>query len=515
MSLHGLRVFPARNTMAAALDLISADTLLAKPPAEDGNHAARARIGPGPISLLIAILLAISSVLPAHAQYSGKVTKKSESTPDLRAIAILEWTGDEGKPKASRLVPILVYDASQSTDHQLQDAGIYLSRPVPMALSGSVIYELQKNGKPLGLYEVLNAGKEQGSWVGHGSWKPLPAAKPKPSAQQLAQIPIEDTNSDRPVLHRKKHAGDISKSTPSSPGAGSTSSGPAPDPDRPTLHKKTSSSDDSASSGSDTSSDPDRPKLKKNNKKQTDVAHVDSLPEVTDTERPRLMRGKPTSDNLVVAPTLVGLPAEMNQTVAVSDAKTRNEHVWNYTWANPEDENKMKTALEEIARQELGIATPTPAATPAASTSRRSTARKKVKIAPAIPDIAIPGPAPLAEERFHVFELAYGSGATLVLTARTDAPLAQQRYVTLIAKPNLYGNVLVLFKQVTDNAHLDVKPRMQFIDAVDALADNRGELLFELRGRSQRQFALYRVLHGQAQQIFITGSGEIAVGSSE
>jgi hypothetical protein len=86
--------------------------------------------------------------------------------------------------------------------------------------------------------------------------------------------------------------------------------------------------------------------------------------------------------------------------------------------------------------------------------------------------------------------------------------LAQQKFVTLIAQPDLYGNVLVLKKSVTDGAHLDEKPRMRLIDAVDAMADNRGELLFELRGATERQFALYRVLRGQAEPLFVGGSGQ-------
>ena len=115
------------------------------------------------------------------------------------------------------------------------------------------------------------------------------------------------------------------------------------------------------------------------------------------------------------------------------------------------------------------------------------------------------------DEKFRVFELAYGSGATMVLSARTDAPAAQQKFVTIIAQPDLYGNPLVLLKNVTDNAHLDETPRMRLVDAVDALADNRGELLFELRGATQRQFALYRVLRGTAEKIFVTGGGEYGV----
>jgi hypothetical protein len=165
----------------------------------------------------------------------------------------------------------------------------------------------------------------------------------------------------------------------------------------------------------------------------------------------------------------------------------------------------MKSALEAIARDALGL---NPPATPARPAARRTTTRKTAKPTPPPPP-----PATLQGEEFRAFELAYGSGATLVLTAHTDGPPAQQKFVTLVAQPDLYGNVLVLKKNVTDAAHLDDTPRMRLIDAVDAMADNRGELLFELRGTTQRQFALYRILRGQAEQLFVTGGGVFATAS--
>jgi hypothetical protein len=122
---------------------------------------------------------------------------------------------------------------------------------------------------------------------------------------------------------------------------------------------------------------------------------------------------------------------------------------------------------------------------------------------------------PLEGEQFRVFELAYGSGATMVLAAHTEGPFAGQKFVTLIAQPDLYGNVQVLLKSVTDGAHLDDTPRMRLVDAVDAMADNRGELLFELRGSTQRQFALYRVLRGQAERLFMGGGGAYGIESRE
>jgi hypothetical protein len=206
----------------------------------------------------------------------------------------------------------------------------------------------------------------------------------------------------------------------------------------------------------------------------------------------------------------MGMPPEMEQTVAVSDKKNVPEHEWNYIWANPDDEAKMKSALEEIARDALGLNPPPPPAPAPAKTA----AHKKAKPAP---QVVPPPPAPLLDEQFRVFGLTYGSNATLVLSARTDtAPnsdSSQQKFVTLIAQPDLYGTAQVLLKNVTDGAHLDTTPRIRLIDAVDALADNRGELLFELRGATQRQFALYRILRGQAEMLFVTGGAEFGAAS--
>ncbi|MGD0903163.1 MAG: hypothetical protein ABR924_09505 [Terracidiphilus sp.] len=505
--------------------------------------------------LAAACLLA---ALPALAQYPGQVTKTSKDTPELRAIAVLEWTGEAGKPKTSRLVPVAVLDGGK-----LQDGGIYLARPQPLALAGEVEYELEQDGRPIGLFDIKNSGQEQGSWVGYGTWKPMPAARPKPAARELARTEIDDdAQSDQPVLHRKHHADEEPAGGAGSGGSGGGSSGSdsdsggqaqATDPDRPTLHKKPSSDSTgdagsstgtgSASSGatpastnssqtSDTSPDPDRPTLHKRassdssgsgsgtaasapdadrptlkkKKQPEDVGHVDSLPDVTDPDRPRLKRGKSNGGNLDVVPSLMGLPPDMRQAVAVSDARSRPEHPWEFAWANPDDEAAMKSALEGIARDALGLNPPPPKTTPRRTTTQ--TARKSAHPTP-------PPPAALEDEQFRVFELAYGAGATMVLTAHTGGPFALQKFVTLIAQPDLYGNVLVLLKNVTDGAHLDDTPRMKLVDAVDAMADNRGELLFELRGQTQRQFALYRVLRGQAEKLFVSGGGEFGSASSE
>ncbi len=525
----------------------------------------------------------------ALAQYPGRVVKTTKPDSVLRSIAVLEWTGEAGKPSASRLVPVAVFDGEQ-----LNDGTIYLNRPEPLALQNGVEYELQQAGKPMGLFDVFAAGESQGAWRGFGAWKPYSEAKIKSDqafnqSSLYAQVDIKDD--DKPVLKRKHPKGtdgddpkpkaDAKPSTGTSAdsGATKTSSTADDDPDRPKLKRKASSSGDSASTSSSDSSnsgssgsassstttstpaadadpdrpvlkrkssssdsgtttasgsgagtgaaDPDRPTIRRTRKNLADAGMMETSTSSPDPDRPRLMRGKPTNLGVTEAPRLMGSPPAMEQVVAVSDASNRAEHPWKYSWANPDDELKMKSALEDMARTAMGLdaaAAPAAAAgkpapkatvpkTAVPKTGARRTAVKK-KAAPAV--VAAPVQVALEDEKFHVFELTYGSSATMVLTA--SAPItttlgadgvmkaAPQKFVTLIAQPDLYGGVLVVFKSVTDSAHLDETPRMRLVDAVDAEGDNRGELLFELRGASQRQFALYRVLRGSAEQLFATVS---------
>lgn len=485
-------------------------------------HFAR-RMFMGSTALACAAFLASLAI----AQYPGQVKQnQNQKNQTVRAVGVLEWTGDRTNPKASRLVPVVLYDGEK-----LQDAGIYMARPAPMALESEVEYELKVNGKTTGLYVINSAGQVQGSWIGFGAWKPLPG--PKPPAR-VAKIDSDrdawgNQNDDKPVLHRKQHGDE------KSPGKGSSDSGasaPAADPDRPTLHKKTSSND-SANSGSNPAPDPDRPTLHKEPKsdsagasapppdpnrprlarkddkpatfdQQYDLGNVESVKAVSDPNRPRLTRGKPENQGGAVLPTLVGLPPDMDQMVAVSDAQNRPEHVWSYQWANPADEAAMKAAMEDMARAALGLNAPH-ADPPEAPKEKKTSATAHRKATPPPP----PPPAPLLDEQFRVFELAYGSGATMVLTARTEGEGAKQKFITLICQPNIYGKATVLFKSVTDASRLDDTPRMRLIDAVDVMADNRGELLFELRGATQREFALYRVVRGQVTKLFVSGPSSI------
>ena len=416
-----------------------------------------------PAAGLAAALVATIS-LPAAAQYAGKVPEQNKTKgSDLRAVAVLEWTGDPGHPKASRLVPITLWDGQE-----LQDASIYMAQPEPLALQSQVEYKLKKDGKTIGYYDVSSAGQSQGTWVGFGSWKPLSKPKRAQAPKEVADFGGDDNGP--PVLHRA-HRSDDSSGNASAPA-------PAPDPDRPTLKQP-----------------PKNTKPPAAEQPQSDVAYSQPIANLPDPDRPHLFHGKASGVGAPVLPTLAGLPPDMQQTVAVSDAESHPDHVWTYSWPSPDDEAKMKSDLEDAARKALA---PPPPPAPAETPTRRAAPRRRTKAA-AVP----PPPLPLENEQFRVFQLTYGGPATMVFSAHTQgASDAQVKFITLIAQPDLYGNVMVLFKHITSAGALDDDPAMRLIDPVDAMDDNRGELLFELRGATQREFALYRVVNGQVQKLF-------------
>lgn len=422
---------------------------------------------------LAAAVLAIAASVPAAAQYAGKVPEQSKTNaPELRAVAVLEWTGDPGHPKASRLVPITLWNGEQ-----LQDASIYMAQPEPLALQSDVEYKLKDKGKTIGYYDVERAGQSQGSWVGFGTWKPLTPPKPAEAPKQVAKI--EGDDSGRPILHRASHADDS--------GAKTGASAPPPDPDRPRLAEPAKKKDAAENP-------------------HNEVAYSQPIANLPDPDRPHLFHGKASDAGTPVLPTLAGLPPDMHQTIAVSETGDHPDHIWTYSWASPEEEAKMRSEMEAMARKALA-----PAAPPAKPQPEHHPGASHRRARAAVPPTPLPTQIPLEDEQFHVFQLTYGGPATMIFSAHTAGGGAQEKFVTLIGQPDIYGNVMVLFKHITSADNLDSDPAMRLIDPVDALGDNRGDLLFELRGATRREFALYRVVNGRMQKLFTSLPESVAL----
>jgi hypothetical protein len=382
--------------------------------------------------------------------------------------------------KASRLIPLAVWDGTH-----LQPGSLYLAQPAPLAVLSGTQYELEVAGRPKGLFNIKNAESLAGLWIGVGSYE-APAQVQRAKLQPAKVMPyvVGETDPSKPhFAHRPPDE---------QPQAQKAAGAPSVDPDRPTLHERPQSNDAPAS-GTAEDNDPDRPTFHRRADAMAKTAAGDTQSSV-DPDRPRLEYSSPEEQEKLDKPdALSGIPAEMNQMVGVSDPRATDSESWNFSWSNPDDAAKMKADLEAVAEQALAPPPSTPPV-PAKTSIAHHSARAKKPVAPQAPM--------LTDEEFKVFSLSFGGGAAMVLSARTTS--SPVKYVTIIAQPDFYGKAQVLLKHVTSDGDLDVTPKMRLIDAVDARGDGTADLLFELRGRTFRQFALYRIAGGQATQDFIT-----------
>ncbi len=557
-----------------------------------------------PHRVFLAVLLVTSS--STWAPILAQMHKVSKPEQVVRAVGVYEWTGDFAKPTASRLIPVSLF-----IEGKLEDAGVYIARPVPFALLSGNVYELQDAGIDKGFLDLAYAKHLQATtstgdlayddgWFGYGTVKPLSAPRRTTSAlkqsktlpvltssndssrphlttktggdststsstDQSKPAPKPDTTStstsstndpDRPTMKRRspdtdsttsstgtttasgstpaddpdrptmKRRDSTDASTPASTtsngGTTTTGSTPADDPDRPTMTRRTpndTTTPDSGSTGSTTatdsppSNDPDRPTLKRhtpeeakkarNNNDLATVTPTGSLNE--DPDRPNLHRGKPTSAMTESdLPKLVGIPSNLHQMVAVSDAANRDVHPFALQWDDDAQHAAVLQKMQDIARAQLAAYASTPAktATPAPKPAAKTATPVRTHH-PATPPSA---PIPLLDEELKAYTLSYGGAATYIYSAHTAGTGAALRYVTIVAQADGLGELKPAIKSVTDAAHLDRSPQMKFVDVVDAEASNRASLLFELRGQNSRQFGLYRVIASHSDQIFLTGT---------
>ncbi|HEY4356097.1 MAG TPA: hypothetical protein VGN16_10150 [Acidobacteriaceae bacterium] len=305
-----------------------------------------------------------------------------------RAVAVYEWTGDLDKPKAARLVPVSLF-----INGHLEDASVYLARPVPFALETGDLYDVEKAGEGKGLFAVdharhvlppqdPNAQSGGGIWYAYGRFTP-PKPAPKPpvlhASTQLSTI-VSSSDSSKPHFGSKPAA-----DTSTTPQPSSSDKTPAKDSNRPQLKRpadtngaSTSSTDsqnsqpaaaskDSAKAGSDgkagdkdKDNDPERPTLQRRDPAQDAQRRAATRqsgvtgPEVSlndDPDRPTIRRG--AAPGLASTEELTGLPADMHQVAAVSDPATRDTHIFAREWESPTERAETLAKFEAIARPRI------------------------------------------------------------------------------------------------------------------------------------------------------------------
>jgi hypothetical protein len=210
---------------------------------------------------------------------------------------------------------------------------------------------------------------------------------------------------DRPTMHRRNTdssdsgsdtSAASSKTSPASSGNNTSTAGSdsANDPDRPTMKRRADSDSSASSNGgspSATSSgssrasddDPDRPTLRRRSPEDSKRALADaesagtgaSLTLNDDPDRPSLHKGKPAgSMNDNDLPALKGLPADMHQMIAVSDAVKRDEHVFTRPWEDDQEHALVLAKMQAYARAALATYKSGPAPVSVATNSGSSSA---------------------------------------------------------------------------------------------------------------------------------------------
>jgi hypothetical protein len=349
------------------------------------------------------------------------------------------------------------------------------------------------------------------------------------SASNAPKTSSDDT--DRPTLNN---------SSPSSSSSASSND----NTDRPTLKSSSPSSTSSTAS----SDDSNRPTLKDSSPQSSsssgptlggDTSQANAQqptatpppptasPDENDPDRPTLHRGKPKSDTSTTAASTTAVktakappaatssqppkspgPATSPQPghayPAISDAGVYETRSLMYPMTQAEKEERGKPmlalALDEVRSYHNKRLQ--------ATAAPKTTGKAPAKTAARPPNFVV------SEYDLRAFDLDFSNSPTFVLTAKVPAPSAQPTtggefdyFVTVVARVDINGQVQKVFSSVTDNNHLDAFPRLEIIDAVDADANGRGDLLFRQHSDGGISYALYRVYPYQMVKVFEGGAG--------
>jgi len=461
-----------------------------------------------------------------------KAPRKKDAGP--RAVAVLQLAANG---KAS-LVPI-----ANLINGKFWDATAYKADPVPMALDSGNVYEAEQSGSSLGLFTVdsalhSNAVNSQAPWLGTGAWRPTGTEEP-PKAAKADTTPVGIDSEDAPprLSHdtTKKDApaaasgrGNAPSSNSAPPAGTSTPSGTSGSGDEPPRLSKPSSAPATPPSGTPggTQSAPDSSKQGESKPKdakpdQPNVPASDSG--TSEVNRPRLRRGKPpesfadedvpgysrpgsqaasSSANAGKIVETAAAKSDVKLIPAISDASGPAPRSFAYQWLKGDDEDRRKQLMDMAKEQVRAYVA----------------ARSKAKI---VSKSAHPATAPrkAAEPILENVEMVaydlWNSNQPIIIfsahahmppppagTAHSEVDSELEYSILLVTYPDIYNNLRKVYSGITDKFHLDVTPRLDLVDAVDADGDGRGELLFRQTSDAGSGWVIYRVTGDKLWKLF-------------
>ena len=222
--------------------------------------------------------------------------KKGSKGP--RALGLLQLFPNG----TAHLIPITIL-----IDGNFYDAGAYKAAPIPMALESQTVYEAVQTGVSKGLFTVGGVRQTKDSWIADGSWLPAGSTPPR-TAHKAETKPNMGADEGPPVLHRPSAGKKTPESQPPSTSptpdnrqpATTAPSAPAPDSDRPVLHRAPNASDASpkeappATPSSAPTLAPAQAPTPPDTSSSSSAAPTPPAPAPEDPDHPTLRRGRPS-----------------------------------------------------------------------------------------------------------------------------------------------------------------------------------------------------------------------------
>jgi hypothetical protein len=350
-----------------------------------------------------------------------------------------------------------------------------------------------------------------------------PSSSPSTSTPSSGDEPPRLT---KPATQQAPPANPPSTSTPSSSQTSTGSAAPPGDSKSSSTSNQSGSSqpgqDTSANKPADSKND-SKPDTSKSDDKQGDRSNTPVSDSGADeANRPRLRRGKPaqsfadedipgysklgakpsSSSSATVAKVAPTGPVQLIP--AISDSAGPDPHSYGFEWLKGE-EGERRQQLITLAQEQVRAYVDAKAK----ATISAKTVPSKTAPTPASHHVPVKKSAPpvLTNVQMTAYDLWSTNVPVVIFSAQAQMPPASQsassatssassddlQYsVLIVAYPDIYNNLHKLYAGVTDKYHLDLTPRLDLIDAVDADGDGRGELLFNETSDAGSGWVIYR-----------------------
>jgi hypothetical protein len=189
---------------------------------------------------------------------------------------------------------------------------------------------------------------------------------------------------------------------------------------------------------------------------------------------------------------------------AISDTSGPEPRSYTYEWLKDEESDRLKQ-MTDLAKAQLR------AYLDARAKAKIGVPSKEVQSARHKP-AGKPVEPVFENVKMTAYDLWTNGQAVMVFSADAHVPppgatngvagTDLQYSIMLVAHPDMYNNLSKLYVGITDKFHLDITPRLELIDVVDADGDGRGELLFHETSDAGSGYVIYRVTADKLWKMF-------------